>query len=204
MGDSKSCFGVFGVCGQRLCVLKSFLDKYTPDRSPLSWEAPCSGCLKINCDGAFFPDMALGAAAFIVRDSCGSLVDGNAVSFPCPTPQFAEARAVSLAVEWVSLHGDSNCIIETNCQRFFLEIVDLNISPRCLGASLVFDIRSKVKSLLGVVFHFVGRQGNHTAHWFASAQKSAALSAVWKSYIPLALAAILSGDLDPLGIGWCF
>lgn len=76
------------------------------------------------------------------------------------------------------MHGASNCIIGTDCQRFSLEIVDLNISPRRLDASLVFDIRSKVKSLPGVAFHFVGRQVNHAAHWLASVQKSASLSAV--------------------------
>lgn len=45
-----------------------------------------------------------------MRDFKGSFVDGNASSFPCFSPQFAQVKAVALALDWVVLNGVINCI----------------------------------------------------------------------------------------------
>lgn len=163
--------------------------------------APCSGCLKINCDGAFAPSLSFGAAAFIVRDSKGVLVDGGSESFQCSSPQFAEAKAVFLGIEWARSNGVDQCIIKSDGRRLVEAIEDPCFMPSWDGSSIIDSIRSSAASLGCVSFRFVGRFGNRAVHWLAFHQKVAALPLSWKFKCPPPLAAILADDFSPLGIG---
>lgn len=92
-------------------------------------------------------------------------------------------------------------VIESDCRRLIEEINSSSFVPSWDGVDIVLEIKRKAASSRGLSFVFVGRQSNRAAHWLASAQKSASLSAVWKSKLPLGLAAFLLANFSPSGIG---
>lgn len=56
----------FGLVSHKLCQFS--IDALSP--SPNRWSAPYPGTLTINCDVAYFKNLKLGLAAFVIRDWC--------------------------------------------------------------------------------------------------------------------------------------
>ena len=79
-------------------------------------------------------------------------------------PQFAEVNAIELTVDWVFASGQSNCIIEYDCNKIIDAVVSLS-SPSWASAIIAQSIRSKIKCKLDLVFHFVRHDGNRVASY---------------------------------------
>lgn len=71
--------------------------------------------------------LSVGSAVFIVRDSNGSFVDRDAVSFPSSSLFFSEAKAVCLGVNWALSSGAGSCVVESDCRRLIEAILDLGL-----------------------------------------------------------------------------
>ena len=80
----------FGSASRKLC--QSSFDVFT--LGPSRWLAPCPSMVKTNCDGAFSKNLKLGAAAFVVRDHSGALIDGKNSFIYCSSPVMVEAKAI--------------------------------------------------------------------------------------------------------------
>lgn len=87
----------------------------------------------------------------------GTFVDGNALSFPCFSPQYAEVRAMAMALDWACLNGVANCIIETDCRRIVEALCSSSLLPNWPGNREIEDIKNKAQAHLGVSFRFIGR-----------------------------------------------
>ncbi|XP_062021223.1 uncharacterized protein LOC133737733 [Rosa rugosa] len=131
------------------------------------WQAPRSGQLKVNCDGAAnFKDRCFGGGT-IIRDEFGSLIVAGGKNFQHPVSSLvAELLAIKVGLDLVVERRLRNVMVESDC----LEAIHLlNSKERCLApeGGLVEDIQNTMALVnISSIYH-VRREGNTAAHAIA-------------------------------------
>lgn len=80
------------------------------------WTPPPEGFLKINCDGAFLPELKVGAWGFVIRDHTGdSIAAGAGKLYKAFQAMHAETVGCLEALKAARDLGIGNIILETDC-----------------------------------------------------------------------------------------
>ncbi|KAF5469006.1 hypothetical protein F2P56_013111 [Juglans regia] len=133
----------------------------------LSWSPPPPGFLKLNVDGAIFPDQHRAGIGIILRDGKGDVVaacsklEGDVVS-----PEFIEASALLRGLQFCAQWGVPKLVLEID---FLLLVNALQSQTVFLTdfAFLINDIRRMMRGFLEVQILHVNRMGNVAAHQLA-------------------------------------
>ncbi|GKD17719.1 reverse transcriptase, partial [Tanacetum coccineum] len=125
------------------------------------WIPPHESLVKINCDAAYKEAIA----AFVVRDSVGSLLYVQGNSCFATSPLHAEVIAIHSACRLAYNHGWVGAIVESDCQIAISLSSTETIPPWSLG-SLIEDIRTWSKNL-HLTFSWTNQSNNQVAHWTA-------------------------------------
>ncbi|RVW43273.1 hypothetical protein CK203_105923 [Vitis vinifera] len=117
----------FGIRNRLLMVVFTMLESWFHANETLAnavtvpsysskWQKPDYGWIKINVDGAVFPDKCTIGAVF--RDHQGRFMGGFAKPFPHQTlPEVVEALGVREVLSWIHERSRSKIVVETDCLR---------------------------------------------------------------------------------------
>ncbi|XP_050217848.1 uncharacterized protein LOC126668708 [Mercurialis annua] len=164
--------------------------------SPLKWQLPPSGCLKLNSDASFDVASHMATAAFVCRNHSGDLIFGKAVKYPCRSVLAAEALALRDAVRSAIHHGwshvdcesDSSIVIHLcNCNNV---VIPWDIRP------IVEEIRVLANRLISCKFTHISRVQNRATDWVSKAS-SLLYNQSCYLYPPSDLNNILYSDCSP-------
>lgn len=148
----------------------------------------------------FLDRLSRDSAAFLVSDSSGVFIDGDAKSFPCPEPQVAEIHAIKLACEWAVGSSSSPIFIESDFRRVVEALVAPSPIPPLPGDSILRCIWLILLWHPQVSLGYCRRNSNKAAHWLAVNTKVAKLPFDWRWKSPQGFLSILEADHCPSSI----
>jgi len=87
--------------------------------------------VKINIDGAYYPDSVTGAMASIHRDHFGNLLHGFTCDFPTTSALQSETQALTITLDHLLSKGkhQNQLIIESDCLMLVQAVQDPTTTP---------------------------------------------------------------------------
>ncbi|KAK4431084.1 hypothetical protein Salat_0870400 [Sesamum alatum] len=139
----------------------------TQHRQQEKWIKPNPGTIKINFDGALFPQLKCSGVGILGRESNGRCLGWKTVLLPhVADAGVTEAFAVRAAAEYANEFPNSSIIIEGDC----LEIINLlrnkGYANHPLGP-LLHDVDAQLQGRNNIGFSFAFREANQAAHLLA-------------------------------------
>lgn len=161
------------------------------------WKEPPEGLYKINCDGAFLPEICKGGWGFIIRNNAGLVAAAGAgASEFFMNAQHAETMACFKGIEHAARMGLDKIIVETDAAS----IVDAIRNSDCNRSSYVMTIR-EIRVRLNYDFSFSCISHcpwacNSVAHILAAIGLNCEFGhLVWYESVPEHVSALLSREL---------
>ena len=160
----------------------------------VQWRPPPANCVKLNFDGAIFPELGKASLGVVVHDSHGnaiaSLLEQASLPFsPVIVEAMAATRAITFAQELsineFMLEGDSETVINT--------LRSLEASLTTYGHLLEFAKSTLVTSKC-IAFSHIRRSGNRVAQNLAKHARHVRGLLVWVEDMPPDLYNVLYAD----------
>lgn len=128
------------------------------------WKSPPSGRLKVNVDGHFRINEALGGSGVVVRDEHGHCVAALARQLPYATSAlYVHMEACRAGLITAINHGWSDIEMETNC----IQLVTTMKNPcedRSEFGRIIEDCRIFSNTFNSFVIHHISREANGVAY----------------------------------------
>ena len=150
----------------------------------VQWRPPPANCVKLNFDGAIFPELGKAGLGVVVHDSHGnataSLSEQASLPFsPVIVEAMAAARAITFAQELgineFMLKGDSEAIINT------LRSPEASLTTY---GHLLESAKSTLVTRKCIAFSHIRRSGNRVAHNLAKHARHVRGLSVWVEDMP--------------------
>ena len=160
----------------------------------VQWHPPSPNCLKLNFDGAIFPELGKAGLGVVVHDSYGnaiaSLLEQASLPFsPVIVEAMDAARAIifaqELGINEFMLEGDSEAIINT--------LRSSEVSLTTYG-HLLESAKSSLVTSKCIAFSHIRRSGNRVAHNLAKHARHVRGLSVWVEDMPPHLYDVLFSD----------
>ncbi|KAL5732966.1 hypothetical protein ACOSQ2_032658 [Xanthoceras sorbifolium] len=147
------------------------------------WCAPCLGSFKINIDAAVDIGRGLSGGEVVLMDVAGVVLEAAALVFEgIISAEIAEAKAVlgglTLAKEkgWFPISVESDSLVVVNlCNGISFSLCEID--------NIIFDIKSLLSSMDGVLVSFASRNCNRVAHNIAKWALGSVRSVFWNLHI---------------------
>ena len=160
----------------------------------VQWHPPQPNYLKLNFDGAIFPELGKAGLGVVVHDSHGNAIASLSEQASLPfSPVIVEAMAAARAITFAQelginefmLEGDSEAVINTLCSS--------EASLTTYGHLLDFAKSSLVTSKC-IAFSHIRRSGNRVAHNLAKHARHVRGLSVWVEDMPPHLYDVIFSD----------
>lgn len=179
---------------------KATVSKLTDTRARIPakcrWQAPASGWIKINTDGAFSEASGEAGIGVIIRNHLGQVIlsgwkyidKGGSVE---QVEALACREGLALAAEW----APGQVIVESDCSTVikYLACPDAQRSP---STFIIRAALEEARKLLKVEFRHIGRDQNGVAHELAQMAKHLRHSAVWRERVPVCVEQACAHDVN--------
>lgn len=136
------------------------------------WSPPAGGSVKINSDAAFLADNGESSAGAVARDNRGHVLVAVRKKLPfCHSVEEAEARAVLVGLQTLSVFFNGQVIVETDYLTVAKELAIL--TPSCSPLyGLLRDIQTAAAAFDTCSFSCLRRDSNKLAHGLAALTRS--------------------------------
>ncbi|KAF5451602.1 hypothetical protein F2P56_026695 [Juglans regia] len=133
----------------------------------LSWSPPPPGFLKLNVDGAIFPDHHKAGIGIILRDEKGDVIAAcSKLEGDVASPEFIEATTLLRGLQFCAQWGVPKLVLETDC-LILVNALQSQTTFLTDFAFLLNDISRMMRGFQEVQILHVNRLGNIAAHQLA-------------------------------------
>ncbi|KAF5444601.1 hypothetical protein F2P56_033721 [Juglans regia] len=133
----------------------------------LSWSPSPPGFLKLNVDGAIFPDHHKAGIGIILRDEKGDVIAAcSKLEGDVASPEFIEATALLRGLQFCAQWGVPKLVLETDC-LILVNALQSQTNFLTDFAFLLNDISRMMRGFQEVQILHVNRLGNIVAHQLA-------------------------------------
>ena len=123
------------------------------------WKAPSSELVKINDDGAVFPNSNLAGVGVVIRDSHGCVLASCSKLIPSAhSGEEIEAQAATVALSFVADIGFSRAVLEGDSWTVFRALQNVDFSLASYGL-LVEEAKLEAKKFLQFLYSHMKREG---------------------------------------------
>ncbi|XP_062028809.1 uncharacterized protein LOC133744779 [Rosa rugosa] len=137
------------------------------------WKPPPVGWFKVNVDGAYNYASRRGSGGFVIRDFQGTMVAGGGKVLPgLMSPEHAEARACSLAAQFVVEHDYLPAILETDSQIVYNHLITRDGRNTSTLGRIYDDIGVILDAHPHLKVSHTRRSANTVAHLMAACSRS--------------------------------
>ncbi|KAI8016996.1 hypothetical protein LOK49_LG04G00979 [Camellia lanceoleosa] len=155
-----------------------------------TWVPPQPGLYKVNCDVAVLHGSSCAAAAAVLRDEHGRMVDGLTKKMCVSSPFQGEAQTCRLACLLAHQHNLLDVLVEGD-NKAVIHLCATETVPLWECAAVLSDIK-RLASQGRFSFQWRPRASNKVAHWVAWACLHDQLPVNWVSNPPSPLLCLLT------------
>ena len=158
------------------------------------WSLPPPNCLKLNFDGAIFPELGKAGLGVVVHDCQGNVIASVLKQTPLPfSSDIVEAMAVARALVFAQELGITEFVLEGD------SVVVINsLRSKEASFSSFGHLLELAKSMLGsstcINLSYVRRSGNKIAYNLARHARNVKGLSVWVEDVPPHLADVLFAE----------
>ncbi|XP_023876184.1 uncharacterized protein LOC111988631 [Quercus suber] len=159
------------------------------------WSPPPPNCLKLNFDGAVFPELGKAGLGVVVHDSQGNAIASLSEQAPLSfSSDIVEAMAAARALVFAQELGITDFVLEGDSEVVINSLRNKEASFSPFG-HLLESAKSMLVSSTCINFSHVRRSGNKIAHNLARHARNVRGLSVWVEDVPPHLVDVLFAGL---------
>ncbi|KAK9998542.1 hypothetical protein SO802_018145 [Lithocarpus litseifolius] len=158
------------------------------------WRPPPANCVKLNFDGAVFPELGKAGLGVVVHNCQGNAIATLSEQAPLPfSPIIVEAMAAARAITFAQELGITEFMLEGDLEAVINSLRSAEASLTTYG-HLLESAKSTLVTSNCIAFSHIRRSGNRVAHNLAKHAKHVRGLSVWVENIPPNLYDVLFAD----------
>ena len=159
------------------------------------WCPPPANCVKLNFNGAVFPELGKVGIGVVVHDYHGNAIASLSEQAPLPfSPVIVEAMAATRAITFAQELGLNEFMIEGDSKAVINTLQSTEASLTTYG-HLLESAKSTLVTSKCISFTHIRRIGNRVAHNLAKHARHVRGLSVWVEDIPPHLCDVVIADL---------